>query len=300
MDAVLACANISSSDILTLSELPDLRPEEARFLLVDHNKLTGALSKYQGQVTGCIDHHVDENAVPKDAKPRVIETCGSCMSLIVNECRDIWKEVAAESETIAKLALAPILIDTINMEDKQKVRDQDRHAVKFLEEKVGSDYARGDFHSRIAEVKEDIAGLSLRDIFRKDYKEWIEGDVRLGISCVVQDLGYLIEKGEGSADKMIEEFAKWSEEKELDVTSIMTTSSPDGVFQRELLVWGKTQKGVEAVQQFMGINEGLKLKQYKGGQLDDGNTRIAWKQENLAASRKQVAPLLREAVQKVS
>ena len=90
MSAVLKHAGLTLKDLLTLSELPDLKPEETRWLLVDHNSLTGPLTKYSEQVTGCVDHHADEDVVRKDASPRVVEPCGSCMSLVVDEERQIW------------------------------------------------------------------------------------------------------------------------------------------------------------------------------------------------------------------
>ncbi|KAK1244635.1 hypothetical protein MKX07_003434 [Trichoderma sp. CBMAI-0711] len=318
MTAVLQRAGLSPSDILTLSELPDLKPEETQWLLVDHNALTGQLQKFQSRVIGCIDHHVDENVTSRDVKPRIIEPCGSCMSLVIDESRAAWdsfpplnvgqekegvdaKEAAAEEDDkLATLAFAPILIDTIDLKEEHKVKEKDIRAAKYLHSKIRQqEFQQTKFFEDIAAVKEDISQLSFYDIFRKDYKEWEEAGLKLGISCVVQDFDYLLEKAK-QPDVFIDELAKWAKERKLDVAGVMTTSNPGGEFQRHLLVWGITEKGAEAAKRFPGIAEGLGLEPWKDGLLDgDDGKRRAWRQRDLKSSRKQVAPLLREALKGV-
>ncbi|KAM0191909.1 hypothetical protein ACHAPI_008627 [Fusarium lateritium] len=309
MSAVLKHAGLTLKDLLTLSELPDLKTDETNWLLVDHNSLTGPLKKFADRVTGCVDHHADENVISKDADPRVVEPCGSCMSLVVEETRKTWEAIsnqevegsdaATENEKLVKLAFAPIISDTINLTAKSKVRDQDLNAVSFLEEQSKDmSFDRTAYFDEISAVKEDISGLSFRDIFRKDYKEWDGSGLKLGISCVVQDFDYLVAK-EDATEHLISSFEDWAKERELDVASIMTTSHSSGEFQRHLLVWGITKEGREAVDRFVKAGDQLQLEQWKGGQLDDReNKRYAWRQKELAASRKQVAPLLREALNK--
>ncbi|RTE80831.1 hypothetical protein BHE90_004654 [Fusarium euwallaceae] len=300
MNAVLKHAGLNLTDLLTLSELPDLKPEETRWLLVDHNSLTGPLAKYSGQVFGCVDHHADEGTVPKDADPRVIEPCGSCMSLVVDESRKVWEELCrdvGEDEKLAKIGLAAILSDTGNLTSKEKVREKDTKAVPFLESHIHNSFSQKTYFDEISAVKEDISHLSFRDIFRKDYKEWDGSGLKLGISCIVQNLDYLVDKA-GDPKTLLDDFEAWAKERKLDVASIMTTSRPDGEFQRHLLVWGLTDGGRGAVERFVRDGERLKLETWKGGVLDDGKTRFAWRQRELGASRKQVAPLLREALQK--
>ena len=304
MTAVLRHADLAPKDLLTLSELPDLDPKDTRWLLVDHNCLTGPLKKFSGQIIGVVDHHADEGAVHAQAEPRVVEPCGSCMSLIVEENRKAWEESAAldpefasEEEKLAKFGLAAILTDTIDLTAKEKVREKDPKAVSFLVSKIhDKSFDRKKFYEEIAAVKEDISSLCFRDIFRKDYKEWDESGLKLGVSCVVQNFDYLISKG-GSTEALLDNFESWAKERELDVAAIMTTSNPDGEFQRHLLVWGVGEKGEEALRRFAKLGEEkLKLEGWKDGELDDGERRIAWRQRDLAASRKQVAPLLREAM----
>ncbi|KKP00631.1 hypothetical protein THAR02_07259 [Trichoderma harzianum] len=309
MTAVLQEAGLAPADILTLSELPDLKPEDTEWFLVDHNALTGDLKKFQSRVIGCIDHHVDENVTSPDVKPRIVEPCGSCMSLIIEESRAAWdafaplesEDAAVEDDNLAKLALAPILIDTLDLKEEHKVKPKDILAAEYLHTKVHrhNHFHQTKFFKEITAVKEDISKLSFQDIFRKDYKEWEEAGLKLGISCVVQNFDYLLEKAK-KPDVFIDELASWAKERKLDVASVMTTSDPDGEFQRHLLVWGITDKGVEAAKNFPNVAKSLKLEQWKDGLLDgDDGKRKAWRQKDLSASRKQVAPLLRDALKTV-
>ncbi|QPH19010.1 hypothetical protein C2857_004149 [Epichloe festucae Fl1] len=310
MTAVLRHAGLTTDHLLTLSDLPDLPdlpPQDTRWVLVDHNSLTGPLKRFARQVTGCVDHHVDEGVVDKDAQPRIIEPCGSCMSLVVDECKPAWQELsrgrnddddaAAEHDALIKLSLAPILLDTTNLTAEHKVRPKDTDAVRFLRDQLhDSNFDAAQYYDLVNAVKEDISALSVRDIFRKDYKEWEQSGLTLGISCVVRGFEYLLEKAE-TRDTFLEELFSWSGERKLDVTAVMTTSYPDGKFHRQLLVWGLNDEGRAAVRTFNDMaTEHLKLQQWHQGSLDGGSERFAWAQFELAASRKQVAPLLREAL----
>ncbi|KZZ95254.1 exopolyphosphatase [Moelleriella libera RCEF 2490] len=305
-------AGLRPSDLITLSDLPDHvlhggggRPESTtRWVLVDHNALTGPLARFSDQVVGCVDHHVDEGAVPAKASPRTIEPCGSCMSLIVAETRQQQQDAAAggawHDAELAKLALAPILVDTTNLTSASKVRPKDTAAVSFLLGQLPPAFDATAYYDAITKVKEDLSGLSLRDIFRKDYKQW---DQKLGVCCAVQNLEYVVSRAgdNGAVAAFLEALAAWAREKDLDVVAVMTTSHAGGQFHRDLLVWGRSARGRDAVRAFERLaGETLQLRQWKDGVLDDdADTRRAWNQLDLASSRKQVAPLLREALRGV-
>lgn len=311
MTAALAHAELAPSDLLTLDDIPTGLPaKETRWLLVDHNALTGTLAKkFDERVIGCVDHHADESKVPKDTgdEPRVVEKCGSCASLVVEYCRPAWgrAEAADVDQHLARLALAPILIDTTSLLSRDKTTDKDVSAVEFLEKLAGKSYERAAFFGGISAVKEDISSLGFRDIFRKDYKQWDDQGsgpkpAVMGVSAVVQDLGYLLGKADGKQEVLLEEFRKWAEEKELDIGVIMTTAHPGGKFQRELFIWAFNKNAVDACKSFMdGYKGELRLESWGEGRLDhveDEEWRMAWSQKNISHSRKQVAPMLRDAI----
>ncbi|KAF4636157.1 hypothetical protein G7Y89_g1922 [Cudoniella acicularis] len=287
---VLKQANLKPSDLITLSDLPsqssdphtlmqELKPERTRWILVDHNVLLGELGKAYGEnVVGVLDHHEDERihvSSTEDAagEGRVIRTCGSCASLVVEEWRryrENNKNVGEGEEKqwdveVGKVALAPVLVDTANLTSKEKITKTDVEAVAFLEGIVGREFDRKEYYDEISRAKEDIASLGLRDILRKDYKQWSEGRVELGISSVVKNMEFLVAKA-GGKEGFLKVVQDWAIEKGLSLVAIMTTSHEGGKFGRELLVWGIDGKGAEALKKFeKGAGEKLGLQVWEGG-----------------------------------
>ncbi|KAH8885518.1 DHH phosphoesterase [Thozetella sp. PMI_491] len=307
--AVLRPAELDAKDLLTLSELPDLQPDSTRWLLVDHNALTGELGRRFGdRVIGCIDHHADEGKVPHgiDVAPRVIATAGSCMSLVVEHCKDAWEsqEDTSVDGELAHVALAPILIDTVNLESKDKTTAVDIRAAEFAEARLrattlGPSYDRVAYWKELNRLKEDIDGMTFRNIMRKDYKEWVEGSLKLGMSTVVQGFDYLLDKADKEETDLLQEMRRWASEQKLDIMGVMTLSHPNGVFTRQLFVWGLTPQSVAAVKEFSNKNQDkLELKPWGDGALDadeDATWRKCWTNSQ-GCSRKQIAPMLREAM----
>ncbi|KAL8954211.1 MAG: hypothetical protein Q9193_007332, partial [Seirophora villosa] len=268
-------AGIQAEELVTLDEFLDVvdDEEDTEWVLVDHNALPGALGeRFAHRVRGVVDHHEDEGVVPTDAGVRVVEKCGSCTSLVVRTVRDGWEEAAAAQEEegggdcarvedakaqdaqVAKMALASILIDTANLTAEGKVELADRDAVAFLEAKITSSprdsegWDRGAFYREIEAAKADIGGLSFRDMLRKDYKQWTETGLELGISSVVKPIDFLARKAleEGTANgedddaetEFVTRIGDFMAERNLTVFALMTAfpASPEGHFRRELYV----------------------------------------------------------------
>ncbi|KAI2464524.1 DHH phosphoesterase [Annulohypoxylon bovei var. microspora] len=335
--AVLRRAGVTPDDVLSLSELEaaekggeGLRPADARWLLVDHNVLTGRLGRVYGAgVVGCVDHHEDEGVVPRGAETRVVEKAGSCMSLVVEECRETWeglareegeegeKERASINEQLAYLALAPILVDTANLANRDKTTPHDVRAVEIAEGYIPSaspsstatatptgTYDRAAFFAALSALKEDISSMSVRDVLRKDYKEWAEAGAKLGTASVPQSFAFLIGRA-GGEEALVRELETWAKGMGLDVAAVLTTSRDDGgAFARELLVWaGGEPRGVRAAEGFVGLaRERLGLGAWRAGTLDrdagdgDGSWMRCWVQGRVEYSRKQIAPMLRDAL----
>lgn len=321
LNPILSHAGIKHSELITLTDLPHpskrtalLFPEKTRWILVDHNSLQGELGQLYGdRVVGCIDHHDEENKVPKDtgSEPRIVEKSGSCASLIVNHCKEAWDRLARGDEAStydsawARIALAPILIDTANLKNKDKVTKHDIIAAETLEKLLQSSspekYDRDAYYKEINDAKQAIDDLSLNDILRKDYKQWTEGQgVNLGISSAVKDINFLLDKVENE-DAFWKEVHAFAEARKLSVCGVMTTSTHNGQFGRELLLLGLDEAGVKAAKTFeKKASEELGLQVWKSGRLDstDGKSqwRRCWVQKSLGMSRKQVGPLLRKSI----
>ncbi|KAI0165501.1 exopolyphosphatase-like protein [Xylariaceae sp. FL1272] len=332
--AVLRSADVSGDDLFTFENiLPAkdsaehvIKAKDTEWLLVDHNVMTGRLAKtFEDRVIGCVDHHADEHVVPADAEPRVIEKSGSCASLILERYGDVWDTLAAEltpeskviDAQIAHLALGPILIDTSNLLDKTKTTAHDTNAVELAESKIAAQgsglYRRDELFKLLSELKEDLSNMSFRDVFRKDYKEWSAKGLNLATSSVPKSFAYLVdEKAGGDAATFWEELEKWGvekdEERKMDLVVVFTAfkDEEDDRFCRELLVWARTKAGVEAAKVFESTNKDtLQLNAWEDGKLDLGEkgeseSRACWTQTSVEASRKQIAPMLRDALTQVA
>lgn len=318
-----------------------LPAEKTDWTLVDHNSLQGKLGDlYRHRIHAVIDHHEDENLIPHHpdiVSPRIITKSASCSSLVTNYLRETWQDLGSMvSSTIgsaqedgrlvddfayastwdaqvAKLALGSILIDSINMQATHKISEADTKAVRFLEAKIhisykyGKSYSRESFFAELNDAKSNIAALSLRDILRKDYKQWQEGDLKLGISSVVQSMQYLRERKEENLRDVVQ---KWASERSLNVFAIMTAhhhhgendDDDDDGFRRELVLYAFDDKGKTAAERFFQKGEGeLQLEDAADeSSISDVSTPSKfvferfWNQNNLEASRKRVGPLLRE------
>lgn len=293
-------------------------------------------------VIGCIDHHVDEffvrleEALP-EGQPRIIQMGpGSCTSLVVRELwnRGLWLDQSHDSSPsslieeakAAKLALAAILIDTTNLTAEGKVTDVDRAAVAFLEAKVraGDDpqWDRTAFFEEIQRAKQNSLDLlTVDEMLGRDYKDWTEqsskrtpgkSTTKIGICSMVKPISWIVEKAQEEEDTpvtkpFLDKLRIFSQSRDLDVVAVMTafTSSTDGSFHRELLVWALDEACAEPTERFArDFASELGLEDWKEDPSGSASTVAAalntdtpslytWHQKNVAKSRKQVAPLLR-------
>ena len=328
--ALLRHVGLQDGDLISLSDLPDeatirakLSPETTQWILVDHNSLQGSLGSIYGErVAGVIDHHAEEDKVPKDTgdEPRIVEKAGSCSSLVTTYLRGSWEALSTPEASIydaqaARLVLASILVDTRNLQSKGKVMPSDEEAVNFLETKIkaasesNDSFDRKAFFEEINQAKLNIGSLELQGILRKDYKQWTENGRILGISSAVKPISFLREKAETEAKaessgsksflRAIDHFA---ETRRLGLYAIMTAStSAEGEFQRELMVRAFTVENAQTVKKFADENlKTLGLEDWTDSKLDhlDGDKiwSKVWWQRHVEHSRKQVGPLLREAM----
>lgn len=333
LTALLRHADLKPADLITLDDIGGIEtkvsPDNTTWTLVDHNVLQGEVGKrYSRHVTGVIDHHEDEGQVSQHADPRVIAKTGSCNSLVVNYCRSAWDDVSGLATNVgaahgqddravddfaytstwdahvAKLSLGAILIDTNQLKSKDKTTDHDRKAVKYLEakigisRKIGPSYDRASFFQELIEAKLSLDDLSFTDLLRKDFKQWTEGDLTLGMASCVRSLEYMQQKSNDFAADSIE-FAK---SRELDLFAIGASHRDRGSHERQLLLIAvKEGRPVEVAKKFeQTCARDLQLHMNEATATSTSNWAPhfrSWEQKNLAASRKQIAPLLRSCMQ---
>ncbi|KAL4894529.1 hypothetical protein BDV59DRAFT_200869 [Aspergillus ambiguus] len=319
-------------------------------VLVDWNALprrsrpgTGTLDglpAVEFNVVGCVDHHADEHFCGPSVSPSLITTAGSCASLIVQTLAStgVWPGCQAEptptptatppptqaEAQVARLALAPILIDTANLTAVDKVTPHDTDACNALRRRLAAQtdvQAAADdrFYTQILTAKQtSLDLLTVDEILARDYKQWTETAPRhpstplhIGFCSMVQSIAWIVRKA-GGPQAFLDDLCGFAAQRELGIVVVMTavTAQTSGRFYRELLVCALDEGlATEALEAFvaqaaaqLGLEEWTTVDDGEGDVLPirrvlgGGGSRRIWLQTDVTKSRKQVAPLMRRAV----
>ncbi|KAG7719037.1 hypothetical protein KL949_002103 [Ogataea haglerorum] len=272
---VMKHSDINVKDLIFLDDIESCWDQLAKtkvdLVLVDHNKPQGdvvnnLMNELGATVVGIIDHHEDEKLFT-NASPRIIKKSGSCVSLVLNHFKE---QVARIDPKLAKLFLSPLVIDTSGL--KHRVEQVDKDALELLLPKLQADQAfLQAWTNELNTAKQNVEGLSLRDLLRKDYKEYRT----VGISSMVVSLDYL------SRFDLLPSLESWIKERKLDIAIIMTSYN-DKKFHREIMFHGddaKIRSLLNQIQEPLGLEPLAKFP-------------FSFEQREPVNSRKQVAPLV--------
>jgi exopolyphosphatase len=341
-------------ELLTLTEVSEFKPFPSyKFALVDHNRLgsTYSLDNPKAEVVAVIDHHEDEKLYPK-ASPSIIESVGSCTSLVATQ---LPPEPLPD---LALLLLTGVLIDTDGLKHGGKAKQTDRDSALLLTSKstiansipalsaddrlidipnpdvIFESQAIKDLTKCLEDKKADVSKLGAFDLIRRDYKEythplpWVAGSpsIKVGLSTVPSAL-----KSWGTDGKLEEAAVRWIKQRKITALGICTSF-------RDTQIIGKKGKGKHKREQawiiltepeLAGIaNEGLtadilakrlwagleaaetpslelgKYKKFsyleKGKRLPAESRARAYKQGNVDANRKVIAPLVKSILEDAS
>lgn len=255
---VFSECEFTESDISQLLFLDDVLPHlgklsfnyDVNLILVDHNKLISPWSeKFNDKIDTILDHHQDEGLY-LNIKYRQIEFVGSATSLVVLHFKDVWKKkISRDDSRLAKLLLAPILVDTILLDvSKERTSNKDKEAVQFLLDilnipKPDKNFYTSNYFNAIQSAKFNISHLSNIDLLRKDYKEWNLNNFNIGISSVNWSLEDWIQREDDNIDKLIDSFKYFKDEKKLDIFIIMLAyNHKNKGFQREFVFLSNKNK----------------------------------------------------------
>ncbi|KAK9472768.1 uncharacterized protein V1510DRAFT_378208 [Dipodascopsis tothii] len=313
---LLANLRIPSEDVICLDEyleyvraVPEAK-DSTDIVLVDHNNLLAELGELYGdRVVGIIDHHQNEGKpLPANLDPELIRFSGSCSSLVVRYFDEYWTSACEFKKDVATLALGAVLIDTSNLTAKET--EDDIEAARLLLEALGSATTvtaletgsfRDTFYRDLHDAKNSVDSFSLRDLLRKDYKEWTEANgIKLGTSSSVKSLAWTSKK---FGDGFLPGLRSWAAERKLDMFMAMTSYvDADGAFRRDLLMLNVNPALLPTATQFAAAAE----TEFKTVPFDTADPNLVcdadagywcWDQRELKASRKQVAPAMRQTLQ---
>jgi len=255
-------------------------------ILVDHNRLAVPQAIYENSVAEIVDHHTDEGK-SSHAK-RKIEMVGSCATLIA-------EKILAESPSIlsqvdAKVLLAPILLDTVNMDPQyKKATHKDIEVASKLSGIIGLDVQQQkQFFEKLQYMRFSVETLNTYDLLRMDYKQWTMGSYEVGVSSSKRG----IQEWKKKDTNLSKEFDKYLKGKKLDILFAMTQFlDAQNNMVRELIIFTYNKEVYENTKRFLVPSE-LALVEIDVQQSDF--IMGFFEQKNVAASRKQLQPLLVE------
>lgn len=323
----LEFSSIDPAHLLTGDELPADSPPAGKYVLLDHNTLTGRFAAHDNvRVIAIVDHHEDEKRHP-EASPRIVESpTGSCSSLIGRLIQKEWD--VGMSRPVARLLLCAVLIDTGGLKAGGKAEVTDREVAPFLLEKAELVSAGAgtivDVHD-VKEVKQltrilttrktSVDSLSPRDLLRRDYKEyrfvpsWMaEGSLLVGLASVPRSIGAITGRDQKGRQELATACGAWIKEKGLDVLGVLTSWKDEGKgkkgkHRREMLwvvrddeeVEDRLWKGLEG-------NAELELERKESGMDEAAGQDLKMRlydQGDGQATRKVIAPLVRAIIEKI-
>ncbi|WVQ74324.1 hypothetical protein IAR50_003923 [Cryptococcus sp. DSM 104548] len=177
----------------------------------------------------------------------------------------------------------------------------------------------------LLETKNDVSSLSTYELLMRDYKEYVwptrspaYPTLKVGLSTVPLGLKPWIAKAPEGWESLMQGVKVWMQERTLDLEGILTTYSSEkkGKHKRQLAlfargggVWQKEEqveqvfatlvKGLEASEE-LALEEWKPETQVKREVVDGEEVWVkVWVQGNAKATRKQVAPLLKDLVSRL-
>lgn len=310
---------INADDVCTLDDIATFWPSRTGLFLVDHNVPRDYLGdRYdfanypdrKGLVEGIIDHH-DNEYVFEDTKTQMkrydIQKSGSCASLVTRWMMGhpsaqefspnaeggskLLAQYPEEVRGVAKLLLSAILIDTANL--TTRLTPSDPIAARFLADFVSEiDFAN--FYQNLRSIKTSITGMMFTDLLRRDYKEYKTNLGKLGISTVPRDLSTLIETYTG----LVADYTKFCFERGLKVHVIMTATGEGKEFRRGGMVFTNDRNIIEAIKLHGGDKYRMRDTYCAAVFEDIKGDFWVFEQLDLNASRKQIAPLIQQVMEK--
>ncbi|KAI0356938.1 DHH phosphoesterase [Trametes cingulata] len=320
-------------DILCIDDIPESHPfPSVNFALVDHNRLHARFSRDNpdARVVAVIDHHEDEGLYKDTADPRIVVVpTGSCASLVTQLFESHPDKLVPE---LATLLLSSILIDTSGLKPGGKAEDVDRRAASLLipfasalrhqtepaalgEQSPEQIPALQDLHTTLQEKKVSVAHLNTLDLLRRDYKEYAltpaqspSRQVLVGLSSVPIGFKSWLPRH----PDFWSQTEHFMAERGLTVLGILTSfrdteklgKSGRGKHRREQMYVVRDDEDL-AKTLFDALDEceelELKRKTFPDYGVHKGfgpafRTRI-WKQENVDATRKTTAPIVKGIIE---
>lgn len=280
--------DISADDLLFLDDNVPLNlllaEDRLRINLVDHNVLRPRLEHLSPIVEGIVDHHFDENKYYPliGNENKIIAVVGSTATLIAEKVFSNKK--ITPSPELSTLLLAPILIDTANLQSVEKTTHRDIKAVEALRV-LGSETIPSDFYEKLLSTKNDSSNLTPYMILSKDFKEYLDGGLLYGISSLPITLKWKVE----DLREIKSEIEKYSGDKALTFhfTFMVNADLKNG--KTTTIVYSPSAKLMKAFQNYVQTDDVLS-EVFQQSSVTGDDRFLFYELEKIKA-RKQLQPL---------
>lgn len=278
---------ISLEDLLFLDDvvLDGLFAQnKLRLNLVDHNLLRPSQEYLSSAVERVIDHHVDEHKdYPLLAKEdKLIAVVGSATTLVAEKM--LASQQIEMTPDISAFLLAPILLDTSNLQSKEKTTDRDRQVVEFLLLKAFP-LIPPSYYEKLTAAKMDTSSFTPAMLLSKDFKEYLDGGLVYGIASLPNTVSWWMED-EQMLVPIIEKFA--DDRKLAFLIVLMANPEPQGP-KRKLIIYSPSPRLLEAFKTYM--QEDKTLKELLVLRPSSHDKRMAYYTAEPFIARKQLQPL---------
>lgn len=272
---------ICESWIQTTEEMGHDELQQCEVALVDHNSLAPRFEFLKEKVCAVVDHHRDEGEF-KDATPRVIAAVGSCSTLVAEAAR----ECGSLCTSAARLLLAGQLLDVGVGAKGDRGTSRDAVAHEWLINEAGiNKESLEKWMQDLSHARLDVDGLTGGQLLRRDSKLVEIGSIRVAIASIPTAIRRV-------SENELNEYAL-----EAGVETVMVLSRVGS--QRETLLWGDTtvvQCISEAVKASAHIGWKKRTFEWEVESQKTEALTLYFSQSNSAVSRKQILPLVNEAI----
>lgn len=250
VSSLFEMTGISSAMLFFLEDLPPLEQllarDRLRLHLVDHNVLSPKQRHLFSAVITIIDHHADEGFFYPLLTPsrKLIEQVGSSATLIAEKM--IASRLFALTPDIAKLLLAPILIDTENLHSIEKTTDREREIAAILKS-LASQALPQDFYERLLANKNDTTALTPPMLLSKDFKEYVDGPLLYGISTLPSTVCWEIEE----CFRLVPQLETYTLERGLTLLIILMANQDHTKLKRKILVYSPYRAFLQAFHNYV-------------------------------------------------
>ena len=316
------------NDLIAIDQL-DLLPQKATLTLTDHNSFREK-QDFDWVVTEIVDHHLDErkhtDTCPESKRSIAFENSRALVASTTTLVAEQFYASAGDDRippSLAILLLGTILLDSINMSPQAgKGTPRDAAAIQRLMDDTHWDQlslpdeimAINDDGKKVPDPQklfdklqnakfspEFWNGLTAEQAIRMDYKSFAIPMSSLGLGSILLEMDNYFDK---HGDSLIETMARIIEEDQLEILGLMFNTFGSGDQRRRQIALASHDKPTldKLIDHLTSDNTTpdleLKVSKKEDGHApgEDGKILhiVRMEQGNVAASRKQVAPILME------